>query len=147
VDSFGDFWDFLGLPGGGAVAGSFSSGGTTTTWVPLIDASGSTIALVNAAATGSGPATTYTYDPAGTPSASGAANDWPFLYQGGEKEVSDPGPLYYSGGGQFYSPQLVRSLSETSQTSSNGNNGRPAGNGIAALSSTARFQSRSNQRE
>jgi len=99
VDSFGDFWDFLGLPGGGAVAGSFSSGGTTTTWVPLIDASGSTIALVNAASPQSTPATTYTYDPAGTPSASGAANDWPFLYQGGEKEVTDPGPLYYSGGG------------------------------------------------
>ncbi len=61
----------------------------------------------------------------------GAANDWPFLYQGGEKEFTDPGPLYYSGGGQFYSPQLVRSLSETSQTSSNGNNGGPAGNAIA----------------
>jgi len=30
---------------------------------------------------------------------SGAANDWPFLYQGGEKEVTEPGPLYYSGGG------------------------------------------------
>jgi hypothetical protein len=71
------------------------------------------------------------YDPAGTASASGAANDWPFLYQSGEKEVTDPGPLYYSGGGQFYSPQLVRSLSETSQTSSHGSNGGPAGKAIA----------------
>jgi len=117
----GAFYDFLDIPGGGAVAGSFTSGGTATTWVPLVDASGSTIALVNAASTQSAPATTYTYDPAGTPSPSGAANDWPFLYQGGEKEFTDPGPLYYSGGGQFYSPQLVRSLSETSQTSSQGN--------------------------
>ncbi len=132
--SLGAFYDFLDIPGGGAVAGSFTSGGSTTTWVPLIDAAGSTIALVNAASPQSTPATTYTYDPAGTPSPNGAANDWPFLYQGGEKEVSDPGPLYYSGGGQFYSPQLVRSLSETSQTSSQGNNGGPAGNGIAAPS-------------
>ena len=44
-------------------------------------------------------ATTYTYDPAGNPTVSGTANDLPFLYQGGEKEVTDPGPLYYSGGG------------------------------------------------
>jgi hypothetical protein len=29
---------------------------------------------------------------------------------------ADPAPLYYSGGGQFYSPQLVRSVAETSQT-------------------------------
>jgi hypothetical protein len=131
ADSFGDFWDFLSLPGGGASAGSSTVSGTTPTWVPLIDASGSTIALVNAASTQSGPGTTYTYDPAGTPSVSGAANDWPFLYQGGEKEFTDPGPLYYSGSGQFYSPQLVRSLSETGQTSSNGNNAGPAGSAMA----------------
>jgi hypothetical protein len=28
-----------------------------------------------------------------------------------EKEFTDPAPYYYSGSGQFYSPQLVRSLS------------------------------------
>jgi hypothetical protein len=50
-----------------ALAGSYTSNGTTTTWVPLIDASGSTIALVNAASPQSTPATTYTYDPAGNP--------------------------------------------------------------------------------
>jgi len=60
---------------------------------------------------------------------SGAANDWPFLYQGLEKEFTDPGSLYYSGGGQFYNPQIMRSLSETSQTSSSGNNGGPSGSG------------------
>jgi YD repeat-containing protein len=75
-----------------------------TTWVPLIDASGSTIALVNAGNMDAGPVTTYTYDPAGNPTVSGTANDWPFLYQGMEKESTDPGPYYYSGGGQFYSP-------------------------------------------
>ena len=76
-------------------------GGNQTTWVPLIDASGSTIALVNAASTGSPPATTYTYDPSGNPTVSGTANDWPFQYQGMEKEFTDPGPYYYTGGGQF----------------------------------------------
>jgi len=56
---------------------------------------------------------------------SGTGNYWPFLYQGVEKDPYDPGPLYYSGGGQFYSPQLVRSLSETGQTSSSGPGGPP----------------------
>ena len=37
-----------------------------------------------------------------------------------EKEFTDPAPYYYNGNGQFYSPQMVRSLSETSQTSSSG---------------------------
>jgi hypothetical protein len=49
----------------------------------------------------------YTYDPSGNPTASGTANDWPFQYQGMEKEFTDPAPYYYTGGGQFYSPQLV----------------------------------------
>ena len=42
---------------------------------------------------------------------SGTPNDWPFQYQGMEKDFTDPTPYYYSGGGQFYSPRLVRSLS------------------------------------
>ena len=116
------------------LAGSFTVNGTTTTWVPLIEASGSTIALVNAANVVAGPVTTYTYDPAGNPTVSGTANDWPFQYQGMEKEFTDPGPYYYTGGGQFYSAQLVRSPSETGQTSSQGPGGAPSGNGIAAPS-------------
>jgi hypothetical protein len=40
-----------------------------------------------------------------------------------EEEFNDPAPYYYSGSGQFYSPQLVRSLSETGQTSSSGTGG------------------------
>ncbi len=86
---------------------------------------------MNAAQVDSGPVTTYTYDPSGNPTASGTANDWPFQYQGMEKEFTDPAPYYYSGSGQFYSPQLVRSLSETGQTSSSGNNSGPSGNAIA----------------
>jgi hypothetical protein len=79
--------------------------------VPLLDLDGSAIGLVNAAQVDSGPVTTYTYDPSGNPSASGTANDWPFQYHGMEKEFTDPAPYYCTGSGQFYSPQLVRSLS------------------------------------
>ena len=85
-----------------------------------LDASGSTLGLWNAASPQSGLATTYTYDPSGTPTASGAANEWPFQYQGREKEFTDPAPYYYSGSGQFYSPQFIRSLSEAGQTSASG---------------------------
>jgi hypothetical protein len=109
--------------------------GQTTTSVPLIDGEGSTVGLVNAANVDAGPATTYTYDPAGNPTVSGTANDWPFQYQGMEKEFTDPGPYYYTGGGQFYSAQLVRSLSEVGQTSSQGSGGSggfsPSGMAIA----------------
>jgi hypothetical protein len=112
------------------LAGTFTNiFGVQTTSVPLIDASGSTIALVNAASTQSPPATTYTYDPAGNPTVSGTANDWPFQYQGMEKEFTDPGPYYYTGGGQFYSAQIMRSPSETGQTSSQGAGGGSAGSG------------------
>jgi hypothetical protein len=55
--------------------------------------------LVNAAQVDSGPVTTYTYDPSGNPTVSGTANDWPFQYQGMEKEFTDPAPYYYSGSG------------------------------------------------
>jgi hypothetical protein len=130
----GASYNFTTLPGGGALAGSFTANDTTTTWVPLIDTSGSTIGLVNAANVDSGPVTTYTYDPSGNPTVSGTVNDWPFQYQGMEKEVTDPGTYYYTGSGQFYSPQLVRSLSEVGQTGTQGAGG-PSGNSIAAPSS------------
>jgi hypothetical protein len=122
-------YNFTTMPGGGAVAGSYTSNGTTTTWLPLLDTDGSTLGLVPATNPASGPSTTYTYDPAGNPSRSGAANDWPFQYQGMEKEYTDPGTYYYTGGGQFYSPQLVRSLSETGATSTQGSGGGSAGGG------------------
>jgi hypothetical protein len=47
------------------VAGSYTSRGNTTTWVPLLDLDGSTIALVNATQTQPPTATTFTYDPSG----------------------------------------------------------------------------------
>jgi len=90
--------------------------------------------IANAASTGSQPPTSYTYDPFGNPTLNRTANNWPFLYKGIEKEITDPGTYYYTGGGQFYSPQLVRSLSETSQTSSQGTGSGPSGNAIAAPS-------------
>jgi hypothetical protein len=126
-------YNFLTIPGGGALAGTFTSGGTTTTWVPVIDASGSTLGLVNAATPQSGMATTYTYDPSGTATASGAANEWPFQYQGMEKEFTDPGPYYYTGSGQFYSPQFIRSLSEAGQTSTS-QGACPSGDAMAGPS-------------
>lgn len=55
----------------------------------------------------------------------GTTNDWPFLYHGIEQEFVDA-PYYYSGSGQFYSPQLARSLSEAGQTGSSGTGGPSA---------------------
>lgn len=71
---------------------------------------------------------------------SGMANSWPFLFKGLEKEFTDPGPFYYSGSGQFYSPQLVRSLSQVGQTSSSGPGGggfSPAGRAISPPSGSS----------
>ncbi len=59
----------------------------------------------------------FVLGPSGTPTATGTPNEWPFQYQGREKQFTDPGPYYYTGSGQFYSPQFVRSLSEAGQTS------------------------------
>jgi hypothetical protein len=120
------------------VAGSYTASGTTTTWLSLIDASGSTIGLVNAANVDAGPVTTYTYDPSGTTSATGSANDWPFQYQGMEKEFTDPSTYYYTGSGQFYSPQLSRSLSEVGETSSS-QGACPSGNATGARSGSSGF--------
>ena len=120
-------YNFATLPGGPAIAGYYTANATTTKWAPLLDLDGSTIGLVNEANVDAGPVTTYTYDPSGTPSATGTANDWPFQFKGMEKEFTDPGTYYYTGDGQFYSPQFVRSLSETGQTSSSGPGGGSGG--------------------
>ena len=50
-----------------------------------------------------------------------------------EKEFTDPGPYYYSGSGQFYSPQFVRSLSEAGQTSTS-QGACPSGDAMAGPS-------------
>jgi YD repeat-containing protein len=107
----GNSWNFFEVSGA-TLAGAYATSAGTTTWVPLIDANGSTIALINPASPSSPPATTYTYDPFGMPTLSGSANNYPFLYQGMEQENFDE-PLYYSGDGQFYGPRIGRSLSLT----------------------------------
>jgi YD repeat-containing protein len=103
----GNTWTFL--PGG--LAGSLTTSSGTTTWVPLLDKDGTTIALVNAANVNSGPETTFTYDPSGVSTVSGLANSFPFLYEGLEHEVSDPGQLYFEPSGNVYNPQIQRNLS------------------------------------
>ena len=106
----GDYWSFLSLAGA-TLAGSYTASGATTTWAPLLDASGSTIALVNPASPNAPPATTYIYDPSGVPTLSGQLNNYPFLYQGMEHEFIKPNQFYYSGDGQFYSAQIQRGFS------------------------------------
>jgi hypothetical protein len=66
---------------------------------------------VNTANVNSHPETTFTYDPSGVSTVSGVANSFPFLYQGLEHEVSDPGQLYFEPSGNVYNPQLQRALS------------------------------------
>ncbi len=80
------------------------------------------------------PATSLRYDPSGTPSASGSANGWPFLYHGAEHESIDPNQFYYSGNGAYYSAQIMRSMSTTSALCTSGPPGGP-GPGGASLPS------------
>jgi hypothetical protein len=58
--------------------------------MPLVEAAGTVIALVNPASPSS-VATTYTYDTSGVSSTSGTSSTWPFLYHGTEQETIDPG--------------------------------------------------------
>ncbi len=104
-------WTFL----PGALAGSWTSGATTTTWVPLRDIAGSTIALVKPGQTDSHPPTLYSYDPFGVPRLTGAGSFWPFLYQGMEHEITDPAPLYFDQDANVYNPMLQRELSQLGQ--------------------------------
>jgi len=60
---------------------------------------------------------------------SGLANSFPFLYQGLEHEVSDPGQLYFEPSGNVYNPQLQRELSQLGQQ---GLTGPPSGGGDSA---------------
>jgi hypothetical protein len=81
-----------------------------------LDADGSTLGLVNAANPNSAPVTTYTYDPSGTPTVSGTANDWPFLFDGSEHELTDSASLYYEGSGNYYDPLIMRELAQVDAT-------------------------------
>ena len=93
---------------------------------------------MNAAQVDSGPVTTYTYDPSGNPTASGTANDWPFQYQGMEKEFTDPSTVLLHGLGQFYSPQwCARCRRPVRPAAAQG--GGPSGNAIGAPSGSSGF--------
>jgi hypothetical protein len=131
-------------PGGGAIAGTVTSADSSATWVPLLDADGSTIALVNAAQVNSPPETSYKYDPYGGTTVSGATNSWPLQYKGWEHVVTDPAQLDYSGGGQFYNPQIQRALSETQATTISG---APSGPGGVSGSSPSHGSQRYNSQD
>ena len=60
------------MPGGSALAGTFSLEGSNT-YVPLTDISGSTIALVQVTSPRDPVFTTFTYDPMGTPTLVGSS--------------------------------------------------------------------------
>jgi hypothetical protein len=90
----------------------FASTDSTGSVALLKSALGSTIALVNPASPGSQPPA-VTYDPSGNPSSTSQGNSFPFLYQGMEREVTEPYPLYYSGAGGFHNPQIQRGFSLT----------------------------------
>jgi hypothetical protein len=104
------------------VAGTFTpgGGGTPTTWVPLTDLDGSTIALVNAASPDSGPVTSFVYDPSGAATVNGASDNWPFRYQGMEHLPTDPAQLDFDGSGSAYDPQIQRNLSAVGEMGTSG---------------------------
>ena len=103
-------------------------------YVPLVDAAGTVIALVNPASVSS-PAETVTYHPSGTPSASGSANGWPFLYHGMEHESLDPTSSIIQAAARIIA-RRSRSMSTTGAQGSNGPPGGP-GPGGASLPSSA----------
>ncbi len=95
---------YLTVPGTGeAPAATINSGGTAGVYVPLTDALGSTLALVNAAG---GVAAQYAYDPFGNATASGQSLPYPYQYAGMELDQTG---LYFNGRG-YYSPALGRPL-------------------------------------
>jgi RHS repeat-associated protein len=99
--------DVLRMPGSGEVlAYSSTSGSTTTTWTPIHDQIGSTVALVDASGA---MATQYTYEPFGRTTFGGASNSFAFQYTGME---FDSGTELYHTPARYYSPKLHRFLSE-----------------------------------
>ncbi|MGW2722394.1 RHS repeat-associated core domain-containing protein [Streptomyces sp. NPDC001492] len=80
-----------------------SEGGTTKLY--LTDALGSVVGLANTDGT---VATTYAYDPNGTPTASGATSTNPYTFTG--REDDHTGLLYYRD--RYYDPQTGRFISQ-----------------------------------
>ncbi len=89
----------------GDVDETFNRSDSSGTFMPLRDGLGSTIALVNS----SGSVTTsYSFDPFGNTSFSGAGSTNPFQYAGRENELD--GLYYYRA--RYYDPLLGRFVSE-----------------------------------
>ena len=89
----------------GGVDESFSQAGSGGTFIPLKDALGSTIALVNSSGNVQ---TSYTYDPFGNTSVSGSSNANEFQYTARENEGN--GLYFYRN--RYYSPLFGRFLAE-----------------------------------
>jgi RHS repeat-associated protein len=104
ASSGGSVQDFFYGPAG-VMAFSTTAGGSTNTKIPIQDALGSTLGLVDASGA---MVTQYTYDSFGSATTSGQASTYPFLFAGME---SDPTGLYHTLS-RYYSPTLQRFLSE-----------------------------------
>jgi RHS repeat-associated protein len=89
----------------GGIDEIFTRTDSTGSFTPLLDALGSTIALVNVSGN---LATQYSYDPFGNTSVSGAASSNGFQYTGRENEGS--GIYFYRA--RYYSPKLHRFISQ-----------------------------------
>jgi YD repeat-containing protein len=111
---------------GELLAYSSVSGASTTTWVPLQDALGSTVALVDPAGS---LATQYTYDPAGKVTTSGAANSLPYLFGG--MEYDSVTGLYHTGG-MYYSPILSRLVQQVVPRGSGGSSIQGTGGSLGS---------------
>ncbi|WP_416963453.1 RHS repeat-associated core domain-containing protein [Streptomyces sp. Agncl-13] len=86
-----------------------------TTQVYLTDALGSVVGLANSDGT---VATTYAYDPGGTPTASGSATTNPYTFTG--REDDGTGLLYYRN--RYYDPQTGRFISQDPSGQAGGTN-------------------------
>jgi RHS repeat-associated protein len=110
-------------PGSGEVlAYSSTSGSTTTTWTPIHDQIGSTVALVDSSGAMS---TQYTYEPFGRTTFGGASNSFPFQFAGMEL---DSATGLYQAGGRYYSTRLQRLAQQAGATGSGGG-GAPGAQG------------------
>ncbi|MGW2240687.1 RHS repeat-associated core domain-containing protein [Streptomyces sp. NPDC001759] len=90
-----------------------NEGGTTQVY--LTDALGSVVGLANTDGT---VATTYAYDPNGTPTASGATSTNPYTFTG--REDDHTGLLYYRD--RYYDPQTGRFISQDPSGQAGGTN-------------------------
>ena len=102
--------NYLRTPGSGEelMEETQSQNGKGAPQIPLLDGSGSTIAMVDS---GTGNvASTYTYDPFGKVTIGGSGYETAYPYRGMENETLSGATWAYYGGGTYYSPVLGRPL-------------------------------------